>query len=146
MCLECFTREVSRSHLSSFRKAALLTLIFRAQTYFGRLYPPSCSFGRYPNLLWARERKKIDWQICLSAQQSLTTTDLGRIHIIKDSAPIRLLISRSIFFLTHEQNPELIELFHLGQALLPDPEKSLHLFPPADSHPGCFTLSCEPIQ
>ncbi|KAK0146683.1 hypothetical protein N1851_013966 [Merluccius polli] len=57
--------------------------------------------------------------------------------------------------LTREQDPEVLELLHLGQDLIPDPESALHPFPVedhglrfggADSHPGRFTLGCEPVQ
>ncbi|KAK0141115.1 hypothetical protein N1851_021854 [Merluccius polli] len=56
---------------------------------------------------------------------------------------------------TREQDPEVLELLHLGQDLIPDPGSALHPFPVedhglgfggADSHPGCFTLGCEPVQ
>ncbi|KAK0140004.1 hypothetical protein N1851_023076 [Merluccius polli] len=57
--------------------------------------------------------------------------------------------------LTREQDPEVLELLHLGQDLMPDPESALYPFPVedhglgfggADSHPGRFTLGCEPVQ
>ena len=48
--------------------------------------------------------------------------------------------------LTHEQDLELLELLHLGQDLLPDPQKALHLFwlrfGVADSY-GCHIISQE---
>ncbi|KAK0130536.1 hypothetical protein N1851_035235 [Merluccius polli] len=57
--------------------------------------------------------------------------------------------------LTREQDPEVLELLHLGQDLIPDPESVLHPFPVedhglgfggADSHSGRFTLGCELVQ
>uniref|UniRef100_A0A8C6P1N6 Endoplasmic reticulum transmembrane protein n=1 Tax=Nothobranchius furzeri TaxID=105023 RepID=A0A8C6P1N6_NOTFU len=59
------------------------------------------------------------------------------------------------FSLTREQDPEILKLLHLGQDLIPDPEKAFYPFPNqdhglrfrgADSHPSCFTLGCEPLQ
>uniref|UniRef100_A0A669CDG2 Uncharacterized protein n=1 Tax=Oreochromis niloticus TaxID=8128 RepID=A0A669CDG2_ORENI len=57
--------------------------------------------------------------------------------------------------ITREQDPEVLELLHLGQELIPDPEWALHPFPAenhglrfggADPHSRCFTLGCEPLQ
>ena len=57
--------------------------------------------------------------------------------------------------LTCEQDPEVLELLHLGQELIPDLESALHPFPVedhglgfggTDSHPGRLTLGCEPVQ
>ena len=75
-------------------------------------------------------------------------------RIRADATPIRLSISRSILP-SLEQDPEVLELLHLGQDLIPDPESAPHPFAVedhglrfggADSHPGRFTLGCEPVQ
>lgn len=56
---------------------------------------------------------------------------------------------------TRKQDLEVFELLYLGQDLLSDLEKALHLFPAennavrfgsADSNPSCFTFGREPIQ
>uniref|UniRef100_A0A3Q0SH69 Sodium-dependent phosphate transport protein 2A n=1 Tax=Amphilophus citrinellus TaxID=61819 RepID=A0A3Q0SH69_AMPCI len=56
---------------------------------------------------------------------------------------------------TCEQDPEILELLHLGQELVPEPERALHPFPAedhslrlrgADSHASRFALSCEPFH
>lgn len=56
---------------------------------------------------------------------------------------------------TREQDPEVLELLHLGQDLLPEPAKARHpspaenhglMFRGAGSHPGHLALGCEPIQ
>ncbi|XP_077350708.1 adenine phosphoribosyltransferase isoform X1 [Festucalex cinctus] len=57
--------------------------------------------------------------------------------------------------LTREQDPKKLELIHLGQDLIPDPERAPHPFPTedhglrfggADLHPNRFALGCETLQ
>ncbi|TWW59222.1 hypothetical protein D4764_06G0007520 [Takifugu flavidus] len=57
-----------------------------------------------------------------------TTTDRLSARITADAAPIRLLIYPH----PREQDPEILELLHLGQDLLPNLEKALYLFPSED--------------
>ena len=66
--------------------------------------------------------------------------------------PVNLLLHSS---LTREQDPEILELLHLGKDLIPNPARAFHPFPAeddglgfggADSHSSHFTLGCELLQ
>lgn len=69
-----------------------------------------------------------------------TTTELRRIWITSDAAPNHLSISRSI-----HPSPVNKTSGYLGQDLIPDLKRALHLFL-ADTNPGGFALSCELFQ
>lgn len=69
--------------------------------------------------------------------------------ITADATPVCLAISRSHVNLTHEQNPEILELLHLGQQLTLNTEGSNPMFPAgnlglrlggADSQPSRFVV------
>ena len=88
----------------------------------------------------------------LGEGRNVDRLDTCRVRLTADAAPIRLSIHPPI---TREQDPEVLELLHLGQDLIPDPESALHpflvkdhglRFGGADSHPGHFTLGCDPVQ
>lgn len=66
-----------------------------------------------------------------------------------------LPVNRPLYSLSLVNKIKVPKLLYLGKDLLPDLEKVLYLFPVenrslrfgcADSHPGRFTLGCEPIQ
>ena len=66
--------------------------------------------------------------------------------------PINLPLHSS---LTRKQDPEILELLHLGKDLIPNMERAFHPFPAedhslgfggADSHPSRSTLGCESLQ
>ncbi|TWW54108.1 hypothetical protein D4764_0211280 [Takifugu flavidus] len=77
------------------------------ETHFDRLYPRSRSFSHHPTLM-AIDR--------LSAR---VTADADT------KPPVDPPFHTT---LTREQDPEILELLHLRQDLLPDPEKALYLF------------------
>ncbi|KAK0137965.1 hypothetical protein N1851_025840 [Merluccius polli] len=97
----------------------------------------------------------VNRELCLSAQLPLHHDgSVQSPHYCRRSTdpPVDLPLHPP---LTREQDPEVLELLHLGQDLIPDPEGALHPFPVedhglglggADSHPDRFTLGCEPVQ
>ncbi|CAF94440.1 unnamed protein product [Tetraodon nigroviridis] len=100
------------------------------ETHCGRLYLRCCSFCHYPKLMTIERCK-----VCITA----------------DDALIQLSIFNSP---NYKQDLKVPKLLHLEQDLLPDPEKTLHLFlvenhglrfRGVDSNPGHFTLGCKPI-
>ncbi|KAK0145384.1 hypothetical protein N1851_015733 [Merluccius polli] len=102
------------------------------EAHFGRLHPRSCSFSLH-----------------LHHNGSVQSPHYCR---CRTDPPVDLPLHPP---LTREQDPEVLELLHLGQDLIPDPESALHPFPVedhglgfggADSHPGHFTLGCVPVQ
>ena len=118
---------------------------------FGRLYLQSFSFGYYPNLRTLGEGRtgkltselralSFNWALSSPQQTSAESTWLQMLH--QSACP-------SPFFPHSWTRPQVLELLHLEQDLLPDPEKAHHLSPAknhglrfggADSHPGRFTL------
>ena len=101
------------------------------------------------------EDRLVNRELCLSAQLPLHHDEsVQSLYYCKrrTDPPVDLLLHPP---LTCEQDPKVLELLHLGQDLIPDPESALHPFPGedhglgfggADSHPGRFTLGCEPVQ
>jgi len=69
------------------------------EAHFGHLYSRSRSFGHYPQLVTIGEGRNVDWPINPRASPS---TD----------PPVSLPLHSS---LTREQDPEILELLHLGK-------------------------------
>ncbi len=129
------------------------------EAHFGRLYSRSCSFGHYPKLMTIGEGRNkdrpVNRELCLSAQLPLHHDgSVQSPHYCRrcTDPPVDLSLHPS---LTREQDPEILKFLHLGQDLIPDPERALQAllaedhgleFGGADSHPGRFTPGCKPIQ
>ncbi|KAL3970244.1 alcohol-forming fatty acyl-CoA reductase [Sarotherodon galilaeus] len=117
------------------------------EAHFCRLYPRSRSFGHYPQLVAIGEGRDVDRPLPLHHDGPVQRPH----HCSRSTNPsVDLRLPSPI---TREQDPEILELLHLGQELIPDPEWALHPFPAenhglrfgvADPHSRCFTLGCEP--
>lgn len=104
-------------------------------TQFGHVYPGCHPFGCDPQLMTVGEGRTwdrpVNWELRLSAQLHLHHNNRYRVYIRSDTALIRLLISGFILpsLVAGEQDPKKLQLLHLGQDLIQDPERALYPFP-----------------
>ena len=98
------------------------------ETNFSRLYPQSRSFGHYPKLMtmgegWNADRP-VNRKLC---QRSGTVPALLQLPH-RSACP-----SHAPFYPNSWTRPEILELFHLRQQLIPNTEGAIHRFS-AESH------------
>ena len=101
------------------------------ETHFGCLYPRSCSFSHYPQLMTIGEGWNVDGpvnrELRLPAQLLLHHNGpVHRPHYCR--CRTNLSVHLLHFALTREQDPEILELLRLRQQLTPNPEGALHSF------------------
>ena len=95
------------------------------KTCFSRLYPRSRSFGHDPSLMTIGEGRDEDWSVDRAQLPFRHNHAIKHMqhHTHCSNSPIDLTPHHH---LTAQQNPEVLELLHLRQRLIPHPEKAIH--------------------